>query len=951
MNTIESATVVANPADELQPVSADYLAKKYLKPGETPDTAKTRVANAVAMGNELDAKRFKALLDGGFTGGGRIMSAAGTDTVATMINCFVQPVGDAMVGEVDGVPGIMTALAEAAETMRRGGGVGYNFSAIRPPGAWVHGTNSRAGGALSYMDLFDAACKTVESAGARRGAQMAVLDIAHPEIEGFITAKAMDGNRWRNFNVSVGISDAFMEALETGADWQLVHQAEPHPDLTDVVRREDGMWVYKTVKASELWEVITRSTYETAEPGVIFADRVNDENNLGYIETLNATNPCGEQNLPPYGCCDLGSVNLTRYVIAPFTRMARFDFDGFAAEVPEAVRFLDNVLDATVWPLEKQKAEAQAKRRIGIGYYGLGSALLMLGVRYGSDESVAFTERVTRTLMEAAYNASVDLAIERGPFPALETEKYLNSGFAKRLPEEIRDRIKKHGIRNSHLLSIAPTGTMSLTWGNNASNGIEPVFALTYKRNVRQPDGSTITVDVEDYAYRLYRMMGLDTARLPNHFAVTRDLTPEDHMRVMAAAVPYIDASISKTINCPEEMSFEAFGDVYRSAYRMGLKSITTYRPNPKRGAVLIDTSASSTDAEQEVTATDPDRRLIVKPAQGLTEGMLRWSKRPSTPGGSPSWTFPINSPEGRFAITVAEYQNGVNHPFEVWVMGAEAPRILPAIAKVLSADMRTKDPRWLQEKLHALSKTQGSAFVLPMPPEGTPKRANSAAAALAMLVDYRATQLGYLTEETHQLESPMLMAMASRREPKADQGSQARYWDIRNDNTGDDFVLMVKEADLADGSRFPISVWAAGTYPKALDGLLKLLSIDMRVSDVEWIGRKLQGLVDHPEPMGDFRAAIPGKEQGSMVYPSTVAYIATILLSRYRQLGLLDADNKPQHQTRLFMIEQAASEVHLPLVRATGQKDCTVCGGVKTVVKRDGCSVCEACGDIGSCG
>lgn len=940
----------------LQRVSAETMAKKYLHDGETTEAqCHRRVALAIAAAEATEegrahwADRFIEAFEAGMSGGGRIMAGAGRNLLVTLINCFTNPVGDCMRGvDENGRPGIADALSEAVETLRRGGGEGYNFTSIRPKGAWVRGTNSHASGPLPFIDLFDSACKTVESAGARRGAQMGIVNIDHPDVEAFIVAKR-DPERWKNFNVTVAVYDAFIDAVRNGGTWELVHEKQPHPEaVPDAYQRDsDGKWVYRTIEARALWDLILDTTYEVAEPGIFFIDRVNRENNLWYCEYLWATNPCGEQILPDYGCCNLASHNLTRYVRRPFTREATFDYAAFATQVATTVRFLDNVLDVTVWPLPQQQVEAANKRRTGQGFYGLGSAMMMLGIRYGSDASVQFAESIARALRDHAYRASIELAKERGAFPLFDADKYLQSGFARRLPEDIREDIRRHGIRNSHLLSIAPTGTMALAFGDNASNGIEPAFSLSYQRRIRQPDDTFVIDDVEDHAWRVYKHLGGDTENLPDAIVTTRDLTPEDHLRVMAVVQHYVDSSISKTINCPADMPREVFGDVYMRAFELGCKSVTTYRPSKTRGAVLIDPDAAKAGEPEN----NPDRRLVLKPAAGLTEGALRWPREPTLPDGAESWTMRVNAPSGRFAVTVPHVTNGVSHPFAVWVQGAEAPRGLTAIAKVLSRDMRTNDPAWLSYKLRALAKAGGAPFELAMPPTGRPLLVGSPAAAVGHLVRYRAEKLGYLTDTLG--ESPMLLAMASIKEPKTrGQGSLAWYADVSNPATDDDLVIWVKEAVLEDGRKFPFSIWASGEYPGEWNGLFKLLSLDMRISDPRWIAAKLRDLVDHPEAKGDFLAPVPGGE-GMTSYASTISYIAALLLHRYRELGILDEAGEPIRQAGLFATEVAIEPTLQIAAPASGRghKDCGECGAVRSVIKRDGCSHCEHCGWIGSCG
>jgi ribonucleoside-diphosphate reductase alpha chain len=593
-----------------QQFSIDVMLEKYAKGDETQiDDIYRRVARGVALAEpearrkQVEAEFFDNFRRGAL-GAGRIMSAAGTGIEATLINCFVQPVGDAIQGmDEAGLPGIYVALLQAAETMRRGGGVGYNFSAIRPKGARVHSTGSAASGPCSYMDVFDASCRTVESAGSRRGAQMGILDCSHPDLLEFIAAKHEKG-RWNNFNVSVAVTDEFMLAVSEDTAWQLVHRAEPSPALrasSDARRRDDGMWVYREVRAREVWDIIMRSTYDVAEPGVVFVSRMNDDNNLRAIESIRATNPCGEQPLPAYGCCNLGPLNLTRLVRDPFAQRhggtPSFDWAALETSTRTQVRFLDDVLDVTLWPLAEQADEAAAKRRIGVGFTGLGDTLVMLGIRYDSQEGRDFAARIGRTMRDVAYRASVDLARERGAFPLFDAKKYLEQGtFASRLPDDLKAEIRLHGIRNSHLLSIAPTGTVSLAFADNASNGIEPAFSWTYQRNKRMADGGRQSFAVEDHAYRLYRELGGDVKALPDYFVSALDMSAHDHLEMMAAVQPFIDTSISKTVNVPADYPFDAFKDLYFDAWRRGLKGLATYRPNETLGAVLSVTPQPSVD-------------------------------------------------------------------------------------------------------------------------------------------------------------------------------------------------------------------------------------------------------------------------------------------------------------------------------------------------------------------
>ena len=646
----------------------------------------SRIAGALASVEatpEAWAPKFEdALRDFRFLPAGRITAGAGTARSVTLFNCFVM-------GTIpDSMAGIFEMLKEAALTMQQGGGIGYDFSTIRPKGAGVEGVAADASGPLSFMDVWDSMCRTIMSAGSRRGAMMACMRCDHPDVEDFISAKA-DAARLRMFNVSVLVADAFMDAVKADADWDLVF---------------DGK-VYRTIRARVLWDRIMQATYDYAEPGVIFIDRINRANNLHYCETIAATNPCGEQPLPPYGACLLGSINLARLVESPFDgEKAQLSLSALQTLVATAVRMMDNVVDASRFPLEQQAQEAQAKRRIGLGVTGLADALAMVNLRYGSEEAAAQTDAWLHQIARAAYLASVELAKEKGAFPLFDAEPFLASEAMQAMDEDVRAAIRTHGIRNALLTSIAPTGTISL-YAGNVSSGIEPIFATSYTRKVLQKDGSKTEEEVVDYAVAKWRELKGD-APLPDHMVTAQTLAPADHVRMQAAAQKWIDSSISKTINCPEDISFEAFKDVYMMAWDEGCKGCTTYRPNAVTGSVL-------SVAEEEAPATTPEP--VAEPGQGDIIYMAQPLDRPAALEGH---TYKLKWPENEHAIYITINDiliGGHRRPFEVFINSKNMEHYAwtVALTRMISAVFRRGgDVSFVVEELKAVFDPRGGAWM-----------------------------------------------------------------------------------------------------------------------------------------------------------------------------------------------------------------------------------------------
>jgi len=693
-----------------------------------------RVATALAA-PERDpavwAERFYAAMsDFKFLPAGRVVAGAGSGRLVTLFNCFVM-------GMIpDDMGGIFAHLREAALTMQQGGGIGYDFSTLRPHGAPVKGVGADASGPLSFMDVWDAMCRTIMSAGYRRGAMMATLRCDHPDIEDFIEAKREPG-RLRMFNLSALVTDAFMKAVEDDAPWELFFGG---PD------RAKTTW--RVLPARELWDKIMRATYAYAEPGVIFIDRINQRNNLWYCEQITATNPCGEQPLPPYGACLLGSINLASLVVDPFASNARLDLDQLRRLVPDCVRMMDNVIDISGFPLPQQKEEASQKRRIGLGVTGLADALIMCGLRYGSADAVVATESWLAAIQREAYLASAALAAEKGPFPLFDRDRYLAGGTLVGLDEEVRGKIRGDGIRNALLTSVAPTGTISL-FADNVSSGIEPVFSFRHTRNVLMPDGTRREEEVADYAYRLFRKLRGELAPLPDHFVDAQVLTPEDHVVMQAAVQKHVDSSISKTINVPVEISFDRFKDVYLQAYALGCKGCTTYRPNEVTGAVLaVREEAPSSQlslSQPELPLPPPAAALSPKPADIFEAGGVVYMTQPlSRPEALPGQTYKIRWPDSEHALYITLndiVQDGRRRPFEVFINSKNMEHYAwtVALTRMISAVFRRGgDVSFVVEEMKAVFDPRGGAWM-----EG--KYVPSLLAAIGDVIERHMIGIGFL--------------------------------------------------------------------------------------------------------------------------------------------------------------------------------------------------------------
>ena len=674
------------------------------------------------------AQRFHdAIGDFGFLPAGRIFAGAGTDRAVTLFNCFVLGTID------DDLGAIFDGVKDAALTMQQGGGIGHDFSTLRPKGAQVASIGADASGPVSFMDVWDSMCRTIMSAGSRRGAMMATLRCDHPDIEAFVEAKS-DPARLRNFNLSVLVTDAFLDAVRDDRPWDL----------------QFGGKVYRTLPARALWERIMRSTYDFAEPGVVFIDRVNARNNLRYCEEIHATNPCGEQPLPPFGACLLGSINLARLIDNPFTNRATLNLAKLEERVRLAVRFLDNVIDISNYPLKEQRKEARAKRRIGLGVTGLADALIFMGKRYGTREAADLAGGWMAAIQRAAYLTSAELAAEKGAFPLFDSQRFLESPNVTALDAPVRDAIARHGIRNGCLTSIAPTGTISLLAGN-VSSGIEPVFDFIHRRRVLGKGGATHEEMVEDYAHALFRQQFGATVRLPETFVNAADLSPSEHLAMQAAMQPHVDSAISKTINCPQDISFAAFKDVYLEAHALGLKGCTTYRPNPVTGAVLKPATTETTEPQATSATADEESATTAPAVPTERAGVVYMAKPLEREAVLSGNTYKLKWPGSDHAIyvTINDIErDGRRRPFEIFIntRNLEHYAWTVALTRMISAVFRRGgDVTFVADELKAVFDPQGGHWV-------SGRYVPSLLAAIGEVIESHMIRTGFLQGDKAQL-------------------------------------------------------------------------------------------------------------------------------------------------------------------------------------------------------
>ena len=689
--------------DFLAPIAHDIWEQKYrLRRGgrsvdQSLDDTFWRVARTAAKaeqgGNAAQEKwaaAFHDCLSGlAFLPAGRILAGAGADRNVTLFNCFVM-------GKIDDDLGaIFENTKQAALTMQAGGGIGHDFSTLRPRGAPVRGVEATASGPVSFMDVWDAMCRTLMAAGQRRGAMMATLRCDHPDIEEFIAAKS-DPARLRNFNLSILVTDAFIDAVKTGAPWNLTFEGD----------------VYKTVSARDLWHTIARSNYDYAEPGVVFIDRINATNNLSYCEVIHATNPCGEQPLPPYGACLLGSINLAQLIDQPFTTNAKLDIDRLEKTVAVAVRLLDNVIDVSRYPLPEQQLEANAKRRIGLGVTGLADALIFVNAAYNSAAARTLAESWMIAIQNAAYRTSAQLAAEKGAFPLYDGTKFLDRPNVRALSGETRALIAKHGVRNGCLTSIAPTGTISLLAGN-VSSGIEPVFDFQYRRRIRTQSGGIREETVEDFAHARYRQRNGDATPSGPAWVTVNDLTPYDHLAMQAALQPHVDSAISKTINCPAGIDPEAFEHLYLEAYDLGLKGCTLFRPNAVTGSVLsqLPSAPAPTPKPAEIDPPAPKTSSSPHGVVYMTEPLARDH---ALPGKTYKLKWP--SSDHAYYITINDLiRDGRRRPFEIFINTKDLNHYAwtVALTRMISAVFRRGgDVSFVAEELKAIFDPQGGQWI-----------------------------------------------------------------------------------------------------------------------------------------------------------------------------------------------------------------------------------------------